>query len=61
MAKKDIIVIGGSAGSGTVLQQVMADLPADLPASLFVVTHVPSRSPGYLADMLRRAGPLPVT
>ncbi|MFD1613067.1 chemotaxis protein CheB [Sphingomonas tabacisoli] len=60
MAKRDIIVIGGSAGSGGVLQQIMADLPGDMPASLFVATHVPSQSSGYLADMLDRAGPLPV-
>jgi two-component system chemotaxis response regulator CheB len=60
MAKKDIIVIGGSAGSGAVLRRLFADPPADLPASLFVATHVPSHSPGYLADMLERAGPFPV-
>ncbi len=61
MARKDIIAIGGSAGSSTVLQRIMADLPADLPASIFVATHVPSRSSGYLADMLAGAGPLPVS
>jgi two-component system, chemotaxis family, protein-glutamate methylesterase/glutaminase len=60
MANRDIVVIGGSAGSGAALQRIMADLPADLPASLFVATHVPSQSAGYLADMLARAGPLPV-
>ena len=60
MAKKDIIVIGGSAGSQSVLRQIMSGLPADLPASIFVATHVPSNSPGYLADILSSAGPLPV-
>ena len=60
MAKRDIIVIGGSAGSQAVLRRIMADLPADLCASLFVTTHVPTRSSGYLADFLDSAGPLPV-
>lgn len=61
MAKKDIIVIGGSAGSHLPLRQIMADLPADLPASVFVATHVPTSSPGYLADVLASAGPMPVS
>lgn len=60
MANRDIVVIGGSAGSGAVLKRIMADLPADLPASLFVATHVPSRSTGYIAEMLDGVGPLPV-
>lgn len=61
MAKKDIIVIGGSAGSHAVLRQIMSDLPPDLPASIFVATHVPTTSSGYLADVLAAAGPLPVS
>jgi two-component system, chemotaxis family, protein-glutamate methylesterase/glutaminase len=60
VAKRDIVVIGGSAGSGAVLKSLLSDLPADLPASLFVSTHVPSNSPGYLADILNDVGPLPV-
>lgn len=60
MAKRDIIVIGGSAGSNAVLRQLLGDLPGDLSASLFITTHVPTHSGGYLADMLDRAGPLPV-
>jgi two-component system, chemotaxis family, protein-glutamate methylesterase/glutaminase len=61
MANKDIIVIGGSAGSHSALRQIMSELPADLPASVFVATHMPSQSPGFLADMLASAGPLPVS
>ncbi len=60
MANRDIIVIGGSAGSGAVLQRVMGDLPADLPASIFVATHLPSQSDGYLAGMLARSSSLKV-
>ncbi len=60
MAKKDAIVIGGSAGSHSVLRQIVADLPADIEASIFVATHVPSTSSGYLADSLASATRLPV-
>lgn len=60
MPTKDIVVIGGSAGSHTVLRQIMADLEADIPASIFVATHVPTHSAGYLADALGKAGAVPV-
>jgi len=60
LAKRDIVAIGGSAGSGPVLRQILRDLPADLPASVFVCTHVPSQSPGYLADALASVSALPV-
>ena len=56
MAKKDIVVIGGSAGSGAVLRRLFADLPRELDASLFIATHVPAQSPAYLAEALGRAG-----
>lgn len=59
MAKQDIVVIGGSAGSGPVLRQLLADLPPDVPASFFVATHVPSSS-DYLAGSLARTSALPV-
>lgn len=56
MAKKDIVVIGGSAGSHAVLQQIVADLPADLPASIFVATHLPAGGSSLLPEVLARAG-----
>jgi two-component system chemotaxis response regulator CheB len=58
--QKDIIAIGGSAGSSAALQQIVADLPADLPASVFIATHVPTHSHGYLAEVLARCSRLPV-
>ena len=60
MPTKDIVVIGGSAGSHAVLRQIIADLPADIPASIFIATHVPTHSAGYLADALAKVGPIPV-
>jgi two-component system chemotaxis response regulator CheB len=61
MDRKDIIAIGGSAGSGAVLRRLFAELPAELPASLLITTHIPSHSDGYLASMLGKAGPFPVS
>ena len=60
MAKRDIIVIGGSSGSLPVLRHLLADLPADMPASLFIATHMPSGSAPYLADALSRSSTMPV-
>ncbi|TLX08274.1 chemotaxis protein CheB [Rhizobium sp. MHM7A] len=60
-ATKDIIAIGGSAGSGAVLKTLVADLPANLPASIFVTTHVPANYWGYLPEILAARSKLPVT
>lgn len=59
MAKRDIVVIGGSAGSNAALKQILGDLPADFPGSIFVATHVPSNS-DYLANAVARYSKLPV-
>jgi two-component system, chemotaxis family, protein-glutamate methylesterase/glutaminase len=61
MPKRDIVVIGGSAGSGAVLKSLLRALPKDLPASVFVTTHVPTNLTSYLPEVLASAGPLPVT
>jgi two-component system, chemotaxis family, protein-glutamate methylesterase/glutaminase len=55
----DIIVIGASAGGIEALSALTAELPAELPAALFVVVHTSAESPGYLADILQRAGRWP--
>lgn len=59
MPHRDIIVIGASAGGVEALQELVAGLPGDLPAAMFVVLHMAAHSPGILADILDRAGPLP--
>lgn len=59
-ATRDIIAIGGSAGSGAVLRKILAQLPSDLPASVFISTHVPAHAPGMLASMLLGSACLPV-
>lgn len=57
---KDIIAIGGSAGSGRALKQLLSALPGDLPASVFVSTHIPAHTPSILADVLAINAALPV-
>lgn len=58
---KDIVVIGGSAGSSAPLKQLLAGLPADLPASVCISTHMPAHSPSLLAEVLSGASRLPVS
>jgi two-component system chemotaxis response regulator CheB len=61
MARRDIIVIGTSAGGVEALSQMARRLPAGLPASLFVVCHFPAGSRSRLPEILSRAGPLLAT
>ena len=58
MAERDIVVIGGSAGSIESLRTIIPSFPPDLPASVFIVIHTAPQSPGYLAEILSRMGPL---
>jgi two-component system chemotaxis response regulator CheB len=54
----DTIVIGGSSGGLSALQQVVRGLPSDLPAAVFIVVHMGMRS--HLADVLGRHSALPL-
>ena len=59
MAKKDIVVIGASAGGMEALQALVAGLPRDLRASVFVVWHMPqAMGRTILPHLLAKAGPL---
>ena len=58
MSKRDIIVIGASAGGLEAVRTVLAGLPADLAAAVFVVIHIPPFHESTLPDILTRAGPL---
>ena len=55
MARRDIIVIGGSAGGVDALMRICGGLPADLPASILVVQHISPASRSVLPDVLPRS------
>jgi two-component system chemotaxis response regulator CheB len=57
--KRDIIVIGASAGGVEALKQIAAELPADFPGSVFAVVHFPPYGTSFLPEILGRAGKLP--
>lgn len=59
MAKRDIIVVGASAGGITALSELLSSIPESLNASIFVVLHLPAASPSALPAILTRAGKLP--
>jgi two-component system chemotaxis response regulator CheB len=58
MIRRDIIVIGASAGGVDALMRLARHLPQGFPASLFVVFHVPPTSRSLLPEILSRNGPL---
>lgn len=59
MARREIIAIGGSAGSIEVIRQICRALPADLQASVLIAVHVGASSQNLLAGILDSGGPLP--
>jgi len=52
------VFIGASMSGIEALRTLAGLLPADFPAPIFVVQHVGPSSPGYLPEILSRAGPL---
>ncbi|MBV9489368.1 MAG: chemotaxis protein CheB [Verrucomicrobia bacterium] len=61
MQKKDIIVIGTSAGGIEALKVLARSLSPDLEASLFIVLHMGPDGLGILPQILENAGPLPAS
>ncbi len=57
--RRNLVVVGASAGGFDALRTITARLPPDFPAALCVVVHVSPHSPGILDRILDRAGPLP--
>jgi two-component system, chemotaxis family, protein-glutamate methylesterase/glutaminase len=61
MARRDVIVIGASAGGIDAIKAVLAGVPADLDAAVLIVLHIPTTGGKALAAIFDRAGPLPAT
>lgn len=61
MQTRDIVVIGGSAGSLESLEQIVSTLPPGFPASIFVVIHLSADFPSTLHERISRPGLLPAT
>jgi two-component system, chemotaxis family, protein-glutamate methylesterase/glutaminase len=58
MAKKDIVVIGASAGGMEALRELVAALPEDFQASVFIVWHMSPSVRSILPQLLGQDGPL---
>jgi len=57
---RDIVTIGGSAGSISVLEEIIAALPANLEACLIIVVHLAPRDRNVLPEIFANKSRLPV-
>ncbi|MBE1494260.1 two-component system chemotaxis response regulator CheB [Amycolatopsis lexingtonensis] len=57
--RRDLVVVGASAGGVEALRAVVSGLPADFPGALLVTMHVAAGTHSALARILDRAGALP--
>lgn len=52
MQPRDIVVIGGSAGSLSPLKEILGSLPAEFAGAILVVVHVSEQSPGLTCEYI---------
>jgi two-component system, chemotaxis family, protein-glutamate methylesterase/glutaminase len=57
--RRDIIVIGASAGGSEAIIQLCSSLPEDFPAAVFIVWHLGKESTGYFPKMISKKSKLP--
>jgi two-component system, chemotaxis family, protein-glutamate methylesterase/glutaminase len=61
LPQRDIIVIGGSAGSFEPLKTIIFNLPGSFPGTVLIVTHMMADFPSLLEEHLGGNSRLPVT
>jgi two-component system chemotaxis response regulator CheB len=61
MPVKRVVVVGASSGGLEAMRAMVAAFPPGLPAAVCVVLHTAPESPGILAGILTRSGPLPAS
>src|SRR5262245_53740992 len=59
--RRDLIVIGGSAGALEAARRIVRDLPARLPAAVCIAIHTGRGSAHLMASILERSGRLPAS
>src|SRR5215469_4902953 len=57
--KRDMVVLGASAGGVEAVKHVVSMLPSNLPAALFVAIHVSPWAKSHLPHILDHNGSLP--
>jgi two-component system chemotaxis response regulator CheB len=58
LPRRDLIVVGASAGAVEVLVGLVRNLPPGFPAAVFIVSHFPSEVRSHLPEILSRRGQL---
>jgi two-component system chemotaxis response regulator CheB len=58
--RRDVVVVGGSAGAVEVLREVLPQVPADFEAAFAITLHRPASVVSSLASLLCRTSRLPV-
>jgi two-component system, chemotaxis family, protein-glutamate methylesterase/glutaminase len=56
---RDLVVVGGSAGSFQALQTILAGLPGDYQGAILIAVHTAANSPALLDAALSQVSPLP--
>jgi two-component system, chemotaxis family, protein-glutamate methylesterase/glutaminase len=61
MRRRELVVVGTSAGGIEALQQLLSALPTSFDAAVLIVLHTSEDSPGVLARVLQRSSAMPVS